>query len=167
MIAPPSSTAEGLADAAHAADRLQHGRRLVPAFAEIGLEAPEVRIENPVQIERLAQRAGLRPAAGRLAVAGPAGALIRHVAVECAERAQPAANPLLVAGADSLVQRIVIHRLRGKFGDVAADVVDHLPVAHRFAVERRIVLQQGAAVVVGHDLQATPSSRQYDRMPSW
>ena len=70
---------ECLADTAHAADRLHHRRRLVPAFAEIGLEPPEFGSEDPMQIERLAARAGLRSAAWRLRIAGAAGTLVGHV----------------------------------------------------------------------------------------
>ena len=51
------------------------------------------------------------------------------------------------------VERVTVDRLGRQFRDIAADVVDHLPVALRLAVERRIALQQGAAVVVAHHLQ--------------
>ena len=99
---PRSSPAERLADAAHAADRLHHGRRLVPAFAEVGLEPPEAGIEDLAQIERLAARALLVAATGRLAVAGAAGAAVRHVLVERAEAAQQRADAVLVLGGDRL-----------------------------------------------------------------
>ena len=51
------------------------------------------------------------------------------------------------------VRAFMVDRLGGQFRHVAADVVDHLPVALRLAVERRIALQQGAAIVVAHHLQ--------------
>ena len=145
--------AEHLTDTAHAADRLHHRRRLIPALAEVGLLPPEAGTENLAQIERLAERAFLVAGAGSLAVTGAAGAPIGHVLIERAEAAQKGADAFLVLGGDSLGEGVTVNRLGRQFSNVAADVVDHLPVALRLTVERRLGLQQGATVVVAHHLE--------------
>ena len=145
--------AECLADAAHAADRLEHGRGLMPAFAELRLELPEICGKDRAQFQRIIAPACLGSAAWRFGIAGAAGTLVGEVAIERAEGTQERADALLIVGADRLRQRFMVHRLRRQLGNIAADVVDHLAVALRPAVERGIVVQQRAAIVVAHDFE--------------
>ena len=106
-----------------------------------------------MQIEWLAERAFLVTAAGSFAVAGAAGASVGHVLIERTEAAQQGADAFLVLGRDRLGEGVAVDRLGRQFGDIAADVVDHLPVALRLTVEGGVGLQQGAAVVVAHYLK--------------
>ncbi len=80
-------------------------------------------------------------------------AAIGEILLQRAELTHERQQLLLVVGAHRLLERALVDRLGQQLGQVAADIVAHLAHPHRLAAERRLVVQQGVAVVVDDHLQ--------------
>src|SRR5579863_545977 len=148
---------EGLADPAHAADRLEH-RRLKVVIEKILQAAPQARGENVMERHRLAiDRLGAKAAAWVLRVTAEIrGFVARSVAkilVEAAMGAQRLEQNLLIFFRHIIVERALPRRLGQELGDSALEISPDLADALRPAAKGLGVMQKGVVVELNEGLE--------------
>ena len=85
---------------------------------------------------------------------GPLGPWIVETGPQVAEGSQQHQQPLPVIFVQLLVQSTLVYALGKKLRDVAARIVDHLPLLHRFPAKGFVARHQRAAIGVYEDLQS-------------
>ncbi len=143
---------EGVWDAVHAADWLEH-RRLPVELLFIKLAHREIRDQKLVQLERRTQLFFVRTCARADIHAAAFRARELVVLVEIAVSLQEGQHLLRVFLAQSLIEPVLVDALRQQFRYPAARIVDHLPLFDWLAAVQILRLHQGAARGVDLDLE--------------
>ena len=146
------SLGEGVGDAVHAADGLEHGGLHLKLLLEEDA-VPEVGVEQGVHVDGLAEDSGFGACAGGFDVAGILTSGVFAGVVERAVGAEETEHAVAIGGGDVLVERAVANALGEQLADVAAGVVDDLALHHGLAAVGCVVLQEGGAAGVDLDLE--------------
>ena len=152
---------EGLADHAHAADRLEDRRLHVVDVAQ-WQRFPQAGGEQVATAASGSENTGLAAEAAARITSKPRRSLLTRpsrsvVVVERTPVAQRLEQLLLILGRHGRIELLAARRLRQEFGDVAMVVRFDGAKALRFAAERLAAVQIGVVVDLHEGLERTPS----------
>src|SRR5262249_46043047 len=144
---------ECLRDAIHSADRLQHGRGLLEALAEVELVFPELGFKQFFETERFSQPTLGEPRARWILVTRSRRTFVGVVLRQCTKAANERQQSILVLDRDVLRERILTDGFGEELGHEAAGIVHDLPVGQGPTLERVVAMEIGRAVVVDDHLE--------------